>query len=132
VPPKKQPSEAGPSGPPVDFPAVLPPGYPSASHDFTPQAVMHMQEAVGKLTEAVNSLKDQVKDRDRKLDDLSKDIRAVAMDMHAAKAAGKTLLWVMSVIGTLLGIGIGAYVRGRVVAPQSPTQISAPAPAAQR
>jgi hypothetical protein len=110
----------------VDFPAVLPPGYPAASHDFTLQAVMHMQEAVGKLTEAVNSLKDQGKDRDRKLDDLSRDVRAVAMDVHAAKAAGRTLLWVIGVVGTLLGIGVGAYFQGVFARPQTPSQISAP------
>jgi hypothetical protein len=33
------------------------------------------------------------------------------MDMHAAKAGGKTLLWVVGIFGTLLGIFLAAYFR---------------------
>src|ERR1035441_5770978 len=90
-----------------------PPPYPSPSHDFTLQAVMHMQETVGKLVEAVESLKDQSKERDRKLDDIVSEIHSLGKDVHAAKAIGRTLLWVIGAVGALLGIVIGAYLQGR-------------------
>ena len=65
---------------------------------------MHMQEAVGKLTEAVQALKEQSKDQSKKLDE-------IRMDVHAAKSAGKALLWVVGIFGALLGIVLAAYFR---------------------
>ena len=56
---------------------------------------MEMQKAVGQLCEAVNSLKDQGKERDRKLDDLAKEVRDVSKDVHAAKVT-------ISVVGALI------------------------------
>ena len=110
---------------PEKFPSVLPPvGYPNASYDFAVQAVMEMQKTVGQLCEAVASLKDQSRDHDRKLeestrvsdrrfDDVLKEVRSVGMDVHAAKASVKTLLWVMGIVGPLLGIIVGAYLTGK-------------------
>ena len=63
-----------------------------------------MQGTLGRLTEAVDALKDQSKKTSEKLDD-------VRMDVHAAKAGAKTLLWVVGLVGTLLGIVLAAYFR---------------------
>ena len=85
---------------------------------------MEMQRTVGQLCEAVNSLKDQSKSSDGKLDEhaktntskfdeVLKEIRAVALDVNGAKASVKTLLWVLSIVGGLLGISLGAYLQGK-------------------
>lgn len=63
-----------------------------------------MQVSMGKLIEAVDSMKDQIKEHGKKIDD-------VRMDVQAAKAGGKTLLWVVGVAGALLGIVATAYFR---------------------
>ena len=70
---------------------------------------MEMQKSVGQLCEAVGSLKDQAREHDKKLD-------AVAKDVHGAKVAGKALLWVVGVVGALIGILLAAYVKGFPVA----------------
>ncbi len=91
---------------------------------------MHMQESIGTLVEAVNSLKDQAKDRDRKLEDLAKEIRGVGKDVHSAKVAGKTLLWVFGVVWTVFAVVLAAYLRtefGKISATESRQQtITAP------
>ena len=114
---------------PPRMPDTTPPNYPSPTHDFTLQAVMHMQETIGGLVEAVESLKDQSKERDRKLDEIVKEIHSVGRDVHAAKAIGRTLLWVIGAVGALLGTVIGACLQGRFSRPPvdpHPQTLSAP------
>jgi hypothetical protein len=65
---------------------------------------MAMQGTLGKLTEAVDSLKEHSKKNNDKLDE-------VRMDVHAAKAGAKTLLWIVGIVGTLLGLFLAAYFR---------------------
>jgi len=61
-----------------------------------------LNHQLGKLTEAVETLKEHAREQGKKLDE-------IRMDVHGAKAAGKTLLWVVGVVGTLLGIFLAAY-----------------------
>ena len=103
---------------------------------------MAINGQLGRLTEAVDSLKEQAKERDRKTEEAArhvdqkfesvlKEIRQVAMDVHAAKAGGKTLLWVIGVVGALFGILIAAYYQGKFAPqpspPSAPAQSQAPA-----
>ena|SRR5487761_1225478 len=90
---------------PENYPTI-PSGtpYPSGDYSYTVELVGAIQHQLGKLTEAVTSLKDQSKETSKKLDE-------VRMDVHAAKAAGKTLLWIVGIFGSLLGITLGAYFR---------------------
>ena len=92
---------------------TTPEGYPttppqqtfsSGDYSYTVELVSAIQHELGKLTEAVNSLKEQSKDQGKKLDE-------VRMDVHAAKSAGKALLWIVGVVGTLLGLFLAAYFR---------------------
>jgi len=78
--------------------------YPSGDYSYTVELVGSIQNALGKLTEAVDALKEQSKDHGKKIDE-------VRMDVHGAKAVFKTLLWVVGVVGTLLGIILSAYFR---------------------
>jgi|SRR5438034_3457327 len=137
--------QKGPAGEPVvpeTFPAVLPPNYPSASHDFTLQAVMEMQKTVGQLCEAVSSLKEQSREHDRKLDSIVKDhnqkldgiaaeVRAVGGQIRDARVVGKTLLWVVGVVWTVCAIVLAAYLRAEfskrpALDPSSKTGTTAP------
>lgn len=72
---------------------------------------MHMKESIGKLIEAVDSLKDQTKDRDRKFEDMTKEIRDVGKDVHSAKVAGRTLLWVVGGLWVIFIVALGAYLQ---------------------
>ncbi len=118
----KQPKEPATVTNPQTFPSVLPPNYPSANYDFTLQAVMEMQKAVGQLCSSVESLKDHGKDSDRKLDEISTKLNAVATELHGAKIGGKVLLWVISVFGALIGICLGAYFQAKM----TPAPIATP------
>jgi hypothetical protein len=80
------------------------PQLPGADYSYTVELVGAIQNQLGMLTEAVNSLKEQSKETSKKLDD-------VRMDVHAAKAAGKALLWIVGIVGTLLGLFLAAYFR---------------------
>ena len=52
----------------------------------------------------MESLKEQSKDH-------GKELREIGKDVYAAKAVGRTLVWVVGVVGTLLGIILAAYFR---------------------
>jgi hypothetical protein len=101
-----KPSRTRAAATPEDFPTTPSShtGYPSGDYSYTVELVSAIQHQLGALTEAVNSLKDQTKEQGKKLDD-------VRMDVHAAKAGGKTLLWVVGIVGTLLGLFLAAYFR---------------------
>jgi hypothetical protein len=77
--------------------------------------VAGINHALGKLTEAVDSLKEASKEHGKKIDD-------VRMDMHAAKASGRTVLWVVGVVGTLLGLFLAAYFRQLLSGAAPPTK----------
>jgi hypothetical protein len=113
---------------PEDFPTNPPrPQLPSGDYSYTVELVASINRELGHLTEAVNGLKEQAKDRDKKHDELVKEIRAVALDVHGAKAAGKALLWVMSIVGAILGICAGAYLQAQFSKPAAPpTTVSQP------
>src|ERR1700733_15632807 len=89
---------------PEGYPTSPTPGLSAIDHSFTLQTMMEVQRAVGALTQAISTLTEQSKEQGKKIDD-------VRMDMHAAKAAGKTLLWIVWIVGTLLGIFLSAYFR---------------------
>jgi hypothetical protein len=89
---------------PEDYPSVSSSTYPSGDYTYTLEVVMGMQATLGKLTEAVNALKEQSKDHGKELKEIGKDV-------HAAKVAGKTLLWIVGIVGTLLGIILAAWFR---------------------
>jgi hypothetical protein len=59
-----------------------------------------IQRDIGGLAEAVKTLKEQVKEQSTKLDKLRDDVTS-------AKAVSKTLIWVISVVGPILGIILG-------------------------
>jgi hypothetical protein len=102
------------SSTPSEYPVSAPPQpLPGADYSYTVELVATIHHELGRLTEAVNSLKDHSKERDQKLDEVMKEVNSVAKDVHAAKAAGKTLLWVMGVVGALLGTVIGTYMQAR-------------------
>jgi len=63
-----------------------------------------IQNQLGKLTEAVESLKEQSRIHSKELKDFSKDF-------HAAKITGKALLWLVGIVGAILGIFLSAYAR---------------------
>lgn len=106
--PEKDPSKQSRGG----TTPTTPEGYPTSplhslsaiDHSFTLQTMMEVQRAVGALTQAISTLTEQSKEQGKKLDE-------VRMDVHAAKAAGKTLLWVVGIVGTLLGLFLAAYFR---------------------
>lgn len=89
---------------PEEYTTVESSRLPSGDYSYTVELVGAIQHELGKLAEAVNSLKEQSKEQGKKLDD-------VRMDVHGAKAAVKTLLWVVGLVGTLLGLLIAAYLR---------------------
>lgn len=89
---------------PEEFPTSPRQQYTSGDYSYTVELVATLNHALGKLTEAVDSLKEASKEHGKKIDD-------VRMDVHAAKAAGKALLWVVGVVGTLLGLFLAAYFR---------------------
>jgi hypothetical protein len=116
--PDPKPPRGGKSSPqsattPEDFPTNPPRQLPSGDYSYTVELVGSINRELGHLAEAVNGLKEQSKDRDKKHDELVKEIRAVALDVHGAKAAGKALLWVVSIIGAILGICAGAYLQAQ-------------------
>jgi hypothetical protein len=114
---------------PEAFPTISPP-LPSGDYSYTVELVGTIHHELGRLTEAVNSLKEHAKERDRKLEDLAKEIREVSKDVHSAKVAGKTLLWVVGIIWTVSAVVLGAYLRaefGKIAAAESHQQtIAAP------
>ena len=79
-------------------------GLPGADYSYTVELVGAIQNQLGRLTEAIESLKEQSKEQGKKLDD-------VRMDVHAAKSAGKALLWIVGIAGALVGIVLTAYFR---------------------
>jgi hypothetical protein len=90
---------------PEGFPTVPPSvNYSSGDYSYTVELVGAIQHQLGRLTEAVDSLKEQSKKTSEKLDD-------VRMDVHAAKAGAKTLLWVVGLVGALIGVVLAAYFR---------------------
>lgn len=90
---------------PADFPVQPSPhNLPGADFSYTVEVVSTINSSLGKLTEAVETLKKQIEDHGKKIDD-------VRMDVHAAKAVFRTLLWVVGVVGTLLGLFLSAYFR---------------------
>src|SRR5579862_8001398 len=91
--------------PPERFAETTPPqAHPSGDYSYTVELVGSIQHQLGKLTEAVDSLKKQSTEHGTKLDD-------VRMDVHGAKSAAKALLWVVGVVGALLGLILAAYFR---------------------
>ncbi len=66
---------------------------------------MNMQTSTGKLVEAVESLKSQAKDQDRKHEDVAREVRAVAQDVHSAKvvlaAVGALVTAVIAIVGSI-------------------------------
>lgn len=96
-------------------------GIPSGDYAYTVELVGTIQHSLGKLTEAIENLKDQAKERDRKFEDLCKEVQAVGRDVHGAKVAGKALLWVVSVVGALIGIVLGTYLREQFSKPAIPS-----------
>lgn len=103
--PRSKGKSAAPSATPESFPTTPPqPQPPGADYSYTVELVGAIQHQLGRLTEAVESLKEHSKEQGKKLDD-------IRLDVHAAKAAGKTLLWVVGAAGTLLGILLAAYFR---------------------
>jgi hypothetical protein len=112
---------------PPRMPDITPPVYPSGDYSYTVDLVGSINREIGKLNEAVNGLKEQSKDREKKHDELVREIRAVALDVHGAKSAGKALLWVMSILGAFIGICAGAYLQARFAKRAlPPTAISQP------
>lgn len=90
---------------PADYPTT--PSGPTLSgldHSFLLQMMTDLKGSVAALKESVDNLKEQSREHGKKIED-------VRMDVHAAKAAGRTLLWVAGVVGTLLGLFIAAYFR---------------------
>lgn len=53
---------------PSDYPETPPPRYPSASYDFTLQAVMEMQRSIGDLAAKTDRLIADVKSQGEKID----------------------------------------------------------------
>jgi hypothetical protein len=123
-PPKPNQGDATPADFPIQPHAAQLPG---ADYSYTVELVGSINRELGQLTEAVNGLKEQAKDRDKKHEDLVKEIRAVAFDVHGAKTAGKALLWVLSIIGTIIGICAGAYLEAQFSkpAPSPPPPVAA-------
>jgi len=102
-PPKSSSRRSRPAATPADFPGS-PQQLPSGDYSYTVEVVGTINNALGKLTEAVETLKELSKEHGKKIDD-------VRMDVHAAKAAGRALLWVVGVVGTMLGLFLAAYFR---------------------
>ena len=102
--PSKQPRSSGTPTTPEGYPTSPLHSLSAIDHSFTLQTMMEVQRAVGALTQAISTLTEQSKEQGKKLDD-------VRMDVHAAKAGGKTLLWVVGLFGTLLGLFLAAYFR---------------------
>jgi phosphotransferase system glucose/maltose/N-acetylglucosamine-specific IIC component len=94
---------SGPTKSP-DFPVSTPQQSPSGDYSYTVELVGTIQKEIGGLIEAVNSLKEQSKEHGKELKDLSKDF-------HAVKVTGKTLLWLIGIVGAILGIFLTAYAR---------------------
>ncbi len=84
---------------PEAYPTSPPKQLRSGDLTYILEIVMNMQTSVGKLVEAVDSLKTQSKDQDRKHEDIAKEVRAVAQDVHGAKV-------VMTVVGTFITVAI--------------------------
>lgn len=87
-----------------DMPATPPAPLPSGDYSYTLEVVMGMQLSMGKLIEAVDTLKERSKEQ-------SEDLKKVVSAVDTAKGAVKALLWVVGVVGALLGIILGAFVR---------------------
>ena len=94
----------GDSTTPEDYSVVSSSAASSGDFSYTLEVVMSMQATLGKLTESVNALKEQSKDHGKELKEISKDV-------YAAKVLGKTLLGIVGVVGTLLGLILAAYFR---------------------
>jgi len=102
--PGKRQRQTAPSTP-EEYPTPTPStSYTSGDFSYTVEVVGTINHALGRLTEAVETLKEQMKEYGKKIED-------VRMDVHAAKAAGKTLLWIVGVAGTILGLILAAYFR---------------------
>jgi len=114
--------------PPPPFAETPTPSYPSGDYSYTVELVATIQNALGRLTEAVESLKEQskehgkelreqggelkeIKEQVKELREQRKELSEIGKDVYAAKAVGRTLLWVVGVVGTLLGIILAAYFR---------------------
>jgi len=66
--------------------------------------VAEVQRSLGRLEQAVNSLTELTKEH-------GKDLKQMGMDLHAAKVTGKALLWVVGVVGAILGIILTGFVQ---------------------
>lgn len=87
------------------------PPLPSGDYSYTVELVGSIQNQLGKLTEATDTLKEVVKEQGKKIDDVSKKVDEVRMDIHGAKSGMKVLMWVIGVFGTLFGLILAAFFR---------------------
>lgn len=96
---------------PEDYPVSSSSAYPSGDYSYTVEVVMRMQATLGQLTEAVKTLQDQTKSLQEQSKDHSRELKEISKDLHAAKVTGKALLWVIGVVGALIGLVLSAYFR---------------------
>ena len=98
--------EKGPfrATPPPPFAETSYRSYPSGDYSYTVELMATIQHTLGRLTEAIESLKAQSKEH-------GNELKTIGKDVYAAKAVGRTLLWVVGVVGTFLCIILAAYFR---------------------
>lgn len=110
MPEKPQKPRSSSATTPDDF-SVPSPTYTSGDYSYTVELVGSIQHELGKLTEATGALKEQVKEHGRKIDEASKKLDEVRMDIHGAKTGAKVLVWVIGIVGALLGMFLAAFFR---------------------
>jgi hypothetical protein len=95
----------GPKGTSLTTPEAFPttaPQLPSGDYSYTVELVGSIQHQLGKLTEAVETLKS-------KMESHGKELAAIGRDVHTAKVVLGIIGGLVTIIATILGIALKAY-----------------------
>jgi hypothetical protein len=91
---------------PPRYPEIPPPQQPSGDYSYTVELVARIENQLGKLTKAVEQLEERSRERDRKFEEIGKELHLVSQDVNSAKVVAKVMGGVIAFMGFLVTVTI--------------------------